>query len=324
MTDNRDDYESSCTCAVCMEDLGTKVSACPCGHVYHTECINKWMRQQRTCPQCKACAVPLTKLQFNLFTLRPEESSLPTSELVSALKSEQMVLSLALDNEVAEINVLEPQLAECQAEEKAYMGGIGPRKKRKDELEHRLLSLRGSLLEHENRHKVLQEEFDVLRNKLFSMFLDDFSSSSTSRRPIAQSEIPKIITFMVADARRLLEIKAEKKSLESQLSELKQKLTSVTNSIRSLGSSGPGPVSKQDFRLHGFVPIDVFGVKRKREEDVPLRKPQLPNSSVTEISSSFDSLTCLNLLVSLLSDNEDEDIMGISAPRIETELIILE
>jgi prefoldin subunit 5 len=264
---DRDNYESSCTCAVCMEDLGTKVSACPCGHVYHTDCINKWMRQQRTCPQCKACAVPLTKLQFNLFTLGPEENTLSKTEILSALKSEHMVLSLAIDNELAEINVLEPQLAEAQDAEKAYLSGIEPRQKRRDKLEDQLLTLRSSIVDFENRHKQLQEKSDELRTKLLNMFLDDFSSSS-SRRPIAQSEIPKIITFMVADSRKLVELKEEKRSLETQLSALKQKLGSLNNTIRSFGPSNAPIVSAtQDFRMHGFVPIDAFGVKRKREED---------------------------------------------------------
>ena len=286
------------------------------------------MRQQRTCPQCKACAVPLTKLQFNLFALGPEESRLSKTEILSALKSEQMVLSLAIDNEVAEINVLEPQLAEAQEAEKAYLSGIEPRKRRKDDLEDRLFSTRSSLVDFENLHKQLQEQFDDLRTKLLNLYLDDFSTSSSTRRPIAQSEIPKIITFLVADSRKLTELKEEKSALESQLSALKQKLNSVTNTIRSFGPSNvPIVSSKQDFRLHGFVPIDTFSVKRKREEDFAkeIKRPQLPNVVTNGPVNQSNSLGTLHLLVSLLSDNE-EDLVENTPPLNppSPELIVLD
>ena len=291
------------------------------------------MRQQRTCPQCKACAVPLTKLQFNLFSLGPEENSLSTTELKSALKSEQMVLSMTIDNEIAEINVLEPQLAEAHEAERAYLSGIEPRKKRKAELEDTLLSTKSLLVDFESRHKQLQEQFDELRTRLLNLFMDDFSTSSSSRRPIAQSEIPKIITFMVADARKLMELRDEKNGLESQLAALKQKLNTISNTIRSFGPSNvPTVPSKQDFRLHGFVPIDTFGVKRKREEDFSkeIKRPQLPNivtDGGTTAANTSSSLGTLHMLVSLLSDNEEEDILDLSdAPNnpLFPELIVLD
>jgi hypothetical protein len=78
--------------------------------------------------------------------------------------------------------------------------------------------------------------------------------------------------------------------------------------------------------LHGFVPIDAFGVKRKREEefDKEIKRPQLPNVMV-EIGSkqSSQSLNSLHLLVSLFSENEEENDEQILPPT-SPELIILD
>ncbi|KAK3779546.1 hypothetical protein RRG08_045292 [Elysia crispata] len=42
-------------CAICMEDfeLGTEVRKLPCDHMYHSECIVKWLEMHGTCPVCR-------------------------------------------------------------------------------------------------------------------------------------------------------------------------------------------------------------------------------------------------------------------------------
>eukprot|EP00727_Mastigamoeba_balamuthi_P008412 m51a1_g4193 hypothetical protein (225) ;mRNA; r:405142-405899 len=42
-------------CAVCMEDLeqGARVSAMPCGHRFHAQCIGPWLELRNTCPCCR-------------------------------------------------------------------------------------------------------------------------------------------------------------------------------------------------------------------------------------------------------------------------------
>jgi len=46
---------SSIQCIICMEDFkeGDKVSTLPCFHVFHTNCIDKWLLKTHTCPICK-------------------------------------------------------------------------------------------------------------------------------------------------------------------------------------------------------------------------------------------------------------------------------
>lgn len=43
---------SSCSCTICLEEFGASenVSQLPCGHYFHTACINKWVLEDWRCP----------------------------------------------------------------------------------------------------------------------------------------------------------------------------------------------------------------------------------------------------------------------------------
>lgn len=49
--------DAASDCAVCLSELadGEKVRALPsCGHVFHVECVDAWLRSRTTCPVCRA------------------------------------------------------------------------------------------------------------------------------------------------------------------------------------------------------------------------------------------------------------------------------
>ncbi|KAI5779239.1 hypothetical protein EDC01DRAFT_671232 [Geopyxis carbonaria] len=52
-------------CAVCKDDLelGTEVTKLPCKHVYHFECVSKWLEVHDTCPICRHSVTPEEKRQ---------------------------------------------------------------------------------------------------------------------------------------------------------------------------------------------------------------------------------------------------------------------
>ena len=59
-------------CSACLESFTEKceVSSTPCGHVFHTKCIESWFRKDKnTCPQCrKWCTIgQLIKIYFAEF-----------------------------------------------------------------------------------------------------------------------------------------------------------------------------------------------------------------------------------------------------------------
>ncbi len=45
-------------CVICTELflINSQISACNCGHIFHEECLSRWLKigQQTNCPQCRA------------------------------------------------------------------------------------------------------------------------------------------------------------------------------------------------------------------------------------------------------------------------------
>ena len=47
------DNNNSCVVCLCEFQIGDIISALPCCHVFHTECIKNWFKNELTCPVCK-------------------------------------------------------------------------------------------------------------------------------------------------------------------------------------------------------------------------------------------------------------------------------
>jgi hypothetical protein len=49
---------SSPNCVICMNDVyaspATDYMLTPCDHLFHTECLQRWMEVKRACPTCRA------------------------------------------------------------------------------------------------------------------------------------------------------------------------------------------------------------------------------------------------------------------------------
>lgn len=53
----REDEEKMCT--ICQDELYRKLGTLKCGHEYHVDCIESWLRQSNVCPLCRAKAILL-------------------------------------------------------------------------------------------------------------------------------------------------------------------------------------------------------------------------------------------------------------------------
>jgi len=47
---------SSAICSICLDDYSDpeiKLNKLPCHHVFHKECIQEWLKNNDTCPECR-------------------------------------------------------------------------------------------------------------------------------------------------------------------------------------------------------------------------------------------------------------------------------
>jgi predicted nucleic acid-binding Zn-ribbon protein len=303
-----------------MEELGTDIKSCPCGHVYHTRCINAWISQKRVCPQCKGDALPLIQLRFNLFELSREERKLSLDHQIGGIKNEISSVSLDIETELAEINVLEPQLAEARAEAAAYAQGVRSRELRKQALEAEYETVRFRQFDVEAKRKHLNEQLEAVRERLSKLHVDFNADSTSSRRPLQAKDVGKLVLFMQADIKKLKEMSSEAESLTGSLAHGRQKLTGINSRIREIADSSSGlsdlvkhSTKQLGTRIDGFVPIDSLGHKRRRDEErlreIENRKPNIVDQISPQRKDAHDSrdLGSLGTLVGLLSDNDDQE-----------------
>lgn len=44
---------SDAECSICLENLNSKYTILKCNHVFHTQCIKKWLKNHMECPMCR-------------------------------------------------------------------------------------------------------------------------------------------------------------------------------------------------------------------------------------------------------------------------------
>lgn len=65
-SDRRDDVSVECTvCLSVLEDGETARELPNCKHIFHVECIDKWLSSQSTCPICRTGAKPRVKAEHH-------------------------------------------------------------------------------------------------------------------------------------------------------------------------------------------------------------------------------------------------------------------
>ncbi|XVE55303.1 hypothetical protein DITRI_Ditri03aG0148100 [Diplodiscus trichospermus] len=40
-------------CVICLENIDKEAKCMPCKHVYHGDCIAKWLEKSHLCPSCR-------------------------------------------------------------------------------------------------------------------------------------------------------------------------------------------------------------------------------------------------------------------------------
>lgn len=104
-------------CNICTEVIRDGAACCPCGHVYHFKCLNKWLNQRHNCPTCRESTSKAVLLFFDGADL----NSTQTEDDVESLKSNIEDLKALLNQKDVEINCLKLEHKKELAKETAAL-----------------------------------------------------------------------------------------------------------------------------------------------------------------------------------------------------------
>lgn len=115
------------TCPICSDSFqqNSCLAGCPCGHVFHTECLLQWFERSKTCPQCRKSTNEhkVIKIYLNISEQGSQEDAAQLIQKTDALTLELRTNKKELSNVTEEKKKLENELSEkvvqlCTAEDK--------------------------------------------------------------------------------------------------------------------------------------------------------------------------------------------------------------
>ena len=134
-------------CSICLNDLNFSnhcISVLKCGHVFHYDCLQEWIRTSKTCPECR-CQIGKNSLVKKIYPKVSEDNA----DIYNGNSSESKVLFdlLAKNNECSQ---------------KAVCKRIVELEKKNKEQETELNELKGEV-------EKLQQGLEVAQNNIKSL-----------------------------------------------------------------------------------------------------------------------------------------------------------
>ena len=156
-------------CLICTELLGFEahISATSCGHLFHRDCLNRWLNQQilKTCPQCRA-PVNIEHLVKKLYpneSVGQSEADKKIEELL-ALSNSQKEEVESLHNEIQVLkDFTKNQLELLSSLSKRIQHDAQSIKEKEQKLLEHELELR----KYKSKYKILQKEYELVQGDAF-------------------------------------------------------------------------------------------------------------------------------------------------------------
>ena len=202
-------------CSSCLELFTSRsnISTTPCGHVFHTECITKWLQdRQKNCAQCrKSCTVnQIVKLYFS--------EGDPENNLVAELIEENIKLKNEANSTKSENLILQTDIHEANSKIRKLQT-----KANSEKSENLRLQTETDAVKSENVR--LQSEIDSSNSENLSL-LDEIDKT--------KSEHMKIQTKANAQKSDILKLKSETNSVRSENSKLRTEVKALKSDNRRL------------------------------------------------------------------------------------------
>lgn len=85
------------SCVVCMESIAGASAPLPCGHQFHADCIEPWLKMHSTCPTCRHQLPTDAYTNYSVYAinttiiLQQSQARMPTAELLELPASNQII-----------------------------------------------------------------------------------------------------------------------------------------------------------------------------------------------------------------------------------------
>ncbi|GBM85293.1 E3 ubiquitin-protein ligase TRAIP [Araneus ventricosus] len=223
-------------CVICQDrfDAAVGIVTTKCGHVFHNNCIDRWLEQSYTCPECrsKVCKKSLTKLFFNFtFDITSDNNS---DRSLDALKEQLRAKDLESMDKDKKIKELQSYCARSERDvEKMHQEQMELQievstVKREVQKLSRVEAKNQKLLQENN---ILQSELEHLNNvkTIVEGCFSDAKKILADVQVHVSSEEGKIATHRIATycsviKRELARSKEEKTQLQNELTQVKRKM----------------------------------------------------------------------------------------------------
>lgn len=138
-----------------------------CGHLFHSECVFQWLKNQSTCPQCRASVKQKNKVHRVYFDVENDTDVDPSS---LQYKIDRLLYDIQIKN--GEIKTLGGKVEDLESSNKVLRDIV--RKNEEDIQSYRQTNyvlkneIKNYIKEIEN-YKQQKMEFDLLKNKVTTL-----------------------------------------------------------------------------------------------------------------------------------------------------------
>lgn len=190
---------TSITCAICMESMkeDNVLLYLKCGHVYHNDCLEKWLNTARTCPECRVRVNKIPTRLYLQFNDNPDDN-----ELIEQLSKKTADLEIAkiqtdlMRNEVSKLEsdhkikdrILKSTVGyfkQLVARNNGLKCSLTDLEKKNDESEKIIKEINELLSEQKKQNVMLTENVRLLRNQM-TLSNDELRQKSTEVESITE------------------------------------------------------------------------------------------------------------------------------------------
>ncbi|KAL5252817.1 hypothetical protein ACHWQZ_G015551 [Mnemiopsis leidyi] len=262
-------------CLICKDNMTSDINSTRCGHVFHGDCVKRWLENSNICPVCRA---EITEAELiKIYPGTPDRNEVPVAnsllteeELKSltleAFKSQNMVynqLSLLGDKLAEQTTYIESLKAKLEDKEKELKLSDGERVRLEEEMlkvskSHEELQVATTKLISEKENLRLQlEEVDATADYMDTLVEQHKADYLESRTKIADLEEKLSVTqISCGEMEEIIsrievikyEIETEEKS-ERSLDDFVEDLVAENSRLKAAVAEGERSVETKEYKI---------------------------------------------------------------------------